>query len=401
MSLPDMIARNAVLRQAGGYSSRVRVNRVNWERILASLGIAWLALLLVACGGAAPAVSSASAASATSAAAKPAASGPASAAANPAAGASAKPSPAAKIATVKFGYNPILAGAPMYFAQDRGYFAQAGLAVDLTPFDSAALMTAPISNGQLDAIPEAPSPGLFNALARQVNMKAVAAVSLTNATLLVRKDLAGSGQVKTVADLKGKKVSLNVEGSPADYGIRNILVKSGLSLKDVDVQRVVNADMLVAFSNKAIDAGVASEPISTQIVDKGVAVRLANSADFIGNQTGSFLAYGPSFLNRTDDVPYRFMSAYLRGFHDYVNAVQSGKMTNPDDLAIVSKWTKIPAETIATVPVPPPAADARIDVADLNRQQDFWKSQGMVQTGVDLSKLVDYKYLDAAAGASK
>lgn len=363
-----------------------------------------MGLTLAACGGAAPAASTAPASSGLAVSAAPPSS--ASVAAKPAtsasAGAAAKPaaSAASKTAAVKFGYNPILAGSPLYFAQERGYFAQAGLTVDLTPFDSAALMTAPISNGQLDAIPEAPTPGLFNALARQIDVKAVAASSLTNATLLVRKDLADSGQVKTVADLKGKKVSLNVEGSPADYGIRNILIKSGLSLKDVDLQRVVNADMTVAFANKGIDAGVASEPIGTQIVQKGLAVRLANSADFIGNQTGSFLAYGPSFLNRTDDVPNRFMGAYLRGYRDYVTALKDGKMTNQDDLAIVSKWTKIPAETIALVPVPPPPPDARVDLADLIRQQDFWKSQGVVPAGVDLNKLVDYKYLDAVSSAS-
>ncbi|MFI5268022.1 MAG: ABC transporter substrate-binding protein [Chloroflexota bacterium] len=343
---------------------------------LTSLGVPALA----ACGSA-PA---AAPASPTAAGAAPASQ---SAAAKPSASA------AAKTVTVKFGYNPILAGAPLYFAQDRGYFSQAGLQVDFTPFDSAALMTAPIAAGQLDAIPAAPSPGLFNALARDVKLEAVAAMSSTNATLLVRKDLVDSGQVKTPHDLVGKKVSLNVEGSPPDYGIRNILIKSGLTLKDVDVQRVVNPDVAVAFSNKGIDAGVASEPISTLIVQKNLAVALANSSQFIGNQTGSFLAFGPSFLNRGDDVPARFMSAYLKGYHDYVGAIQGGKITKPEDLAILSKWTKIAAETIALVPIPPPPADSRVDMEDLNRQQDFWKAQGIVTSAVDLSKVVDYKYL--------
>src|SRR5436305_8652728 len=76
--------------------------------------------------------------------------------------------PTRTTASLKFGYNPILAGAPLYFAQDRGYFSAEGLQLEFTPFDSAALMTAPVSTGQLDAIPASPSPGLFNALARDV-----------------------------------------------------------------------------------------------------------------------------------------------------------------------------------------------------------------------------------------
>ncbi|HLG70004.1 MAG TPA: ABC transporter substrate-binding protein [Chloroflexota bacterium] len=331
-----------------------------------------------------------------SAAAKPSAA--ASAAAKPAAS-SAAAKPAGNAAHVKLGYNPILAGAAMYFAQDRGYFAEQNVEVEFIPFDSGALMNAPLSAGQLDAIPATPSPGLFNALSRDVTLKAVAANNLTNATLVVRKDLADSGQVKTVADLKGKKVSLNVEGSPVDYGIRNILYKSGLTLKDIDLQRVVNTDTAAALSNKALDAGSASEPLSTQIIQKGIAVKLANSADYIGNQTASFIAFGPSFLNRTDDVPVRFIRAYLKGFADYATAAKDGKITNQADLAIISKWTKVPAETIASSPIVPPPTDSRVDLADLQRQQDFWQKEGIVKNPVDLSKFVEYKYVDAAKAA--
>lgn len=392
-----------------GSSTAGRVSRRTILRLLAtscaSLGA------LAACGGAAsssPTTAGTSPSSAgspkaaastgsTAGSRKPAPNG----AAKPAGSSSGAPGASSDLATVKFGYNPILAGAPIYFAQDHGYFEQAGLRVEFTPFDSAALMTAPIAAGQLDAIPAAPTPGLFNALARGVKLKAVAPMSSTNATLLVRQDLHDSGQVKKVADLKGKRVSLNVEGSPVDYAVRNILFKSGLTLKDVDLQRVVNADATVAFSNKALDAGVASEPISTLIVQKKLAAVLANSKDYIGDQTGSFLTFGPSFLNRTDDVPQRFLSAYLKGYHDYLNAITNGKMTKAADLQIMSKWTKIAPAVIATVPIPAPPADARIDSADVSRQQDFWKSQGVVKNPVDLSKVIDYHFASLAASSGK
>jgi NitT/TauT family transport system substrate-binding protein len=307
--------------------------------------------------------------------------------------------PAASEAVVKFGYNPILAGAPIYFAQDRGYFASLGLQVEFTPFDSAALMTAPISTGQLDAIPAAPAPGLFNALARDVKLFGVAALSSTYATLLVRKDLVDGGQVREPHDLLGKRVSLNVEGSPVDYATRNILIRSGLTLQDIDVQRIVNTDLAVALTNRAVDAGVAAEPISTLIVQQGLAVPLVTSTQFIGNQTGSFLAYGPSFVTRTDDAPTRFMSGFLKGYRDYVGAVRGGNMTGPDDLSIVSKWTRIAPETIATVTISEPPADGRIDLDDLKRQQDFWMTQGLVTSPVDLSKIIDYRWLEAATRA--
>src|SRR5581483_3527545 len=153
----------------------------------------------VACGGAAAPAGSAPSPTAISSASGSAQAKPSAAASGVAkpAGSAAAAKPAANAAHVKLGYNPILAGAAMYFAQDRGYFAQQNLDVEFIPFDSGALMIAPLSAGQLDAIPATPSPGLFNAMARDVTLKAVAANNLTNATLVVRKDLADSGQVKT------------------------------------------------------------------------------------------------------------------------------------------------------------------------------------------------------------
>ena len=56
----------------------------------------------------------------------------------------------------------------MYLAQERGYFAEQGFAVEFTPFDSGALMVAPVAAGQLDAMAAVPGPSLFNALARDV-----------------------------------------------------------------------------------------------------------------------------------------------------------------------------------------------------------------------------------------
>jgi phosphonate transport system substrate-binding protein len=88
-----------------------------------------------------------------------------------------------------------------------GIFAEQGFEVEFTPFDPGALMIAPASAGQLDVITGVASPSLFNALARDVGLKGIAAASYSETTLLVRKDLVDSGQVKTLADLKGRRVA--------------------------------------------------------------------------------------------------------------------------------------------------------------------------------------------------
>ena len=297
---------------------------------------------------------------------------------------------------VRYGYNPILPGAPTFLAQERGYFDEQGIDVEWTPFDSAALAVAPLSAGQLDVIPSVPGPSLFNALAREITMRAVAGQSLSGTVLLVRKELAESGQVRALPDLRGRKVSFNVEGSPVDYTLRVAFQRVGLRLDEVEVQRVVNTDLAAALANAGTDAGVVPEPIPTLIETRGIGVRLGDVQELAGPQTGSFLVIGPSMMARPEAHTVRFLVAYLKGLRDYLASIKDGRVADPQAREIISKWTRIPVETIAQAAAPGAPPDGRIDLDDLNRQQDFWEREGLVPVKADLARFVDYHYLEAA-----
>jgi ABC-type nitrate/sulfonate/bicarbonate transport system substrate-binding protein len=189
--------------------------------------------------------------------------------------AAAPQAPAERVA-VKYAYLPVLAYAPSFIAHERGYFAEQGLEVEHVKFDSSALAVAPLTAGQLDFISAVPSPSLFNALARDLPMKAIATSALAGAVLLLRKDLADSGEVRTIQDLKGRRVSFGVEGSPPDYGMRVAFQMSGVSLQDVEVLRLPNPDLAAGLANGGVDAGVGAEPFPVQIESRGIGVRLAN-----------------------------------------------------------------------------------------------------------------------------
>ena len=313
----------------------------------------------------------------------------------------ASPTPASQVApperiTVRYGYNPILPGAPAFLAQERGHFDEQGIEVEWTPFDSAALAVAPLSAGQLDVIPSVPGPSLFNALAREINMRAVAGQSLSGTVLLVRKELVDSGQVRALQDLRGRRVSFNVEGSPVDYTLRVAFQRVGMRLDEVEVQRVVNTDLAAALANAGTDAGVVPEPIPTLIETRGIGVRLGDVQELAGPQTGSFIVIGPSMMARPDAHTVRFLVGYLKGLRDYLASIQDGRVADPQAREIISKWTRIPVETIAQAAAPGAPADGRLDLDDLNRQQDFWEREGLVPIKADLARFVDYRYLEAA-----
>lgn len=285
----------------------------------------------------------------------------------------------------------------MFVAQERGYFAEQGFDLEFTPFDSGALMVAPLAAGQLDVIPAVPSPSLFNALARGVAMTAVAVQSsATTSGLVVRKELWDSGEVRSLVDLRGRRVSFNVEGSPVDYALRHGFLKYGLTLQDVEVQRLSNSDTPPALANGAVDAGIIPEPGPVLVESRGIGVRLLSSREMVGEQTGSMITFGPSMTDRGEATLVRFLAAYLKGLRETLAAMRDNHITDATVLAILSKWTNLPAETIAQAEAASVDATGRIDLDDLNRQQDFWMQEGLVPTPTDLSRFVEYRYVDAA-----
>ena len=63
--------------------------------------------------------------------------------------------------------------APIFIADQKGYFRDEGLDVKVTNFRSAADMVAPLGAGQIEAGAGSASAGLYNAVARGIKIKIV------------------------------------------------------------------------------------------------------------------------------------------------------------------------------------------------------------------------------------
>ncbi|HEY4318229.1 MAG TPA: ABC transporter substrate-binding protein, partial [Herbaspirillum sp.] len=83
-------------------------------------------------------------------------------------------SKAADLVPVRVGLANASSDVGFFIADKKGYFKQEGLSVSFTPFDSAAKMVAPLGAGQIEVGAGSPSVGLYNAIARGIEIKIVA-----------------------------------------------------------------------------------------------------------------------------------------------------------------------------------------------------------------------------------
>ncbi len=306
--------------------------------------------------------------------------------------------------TVTIGTSGTSADVAFFIAEKKGYFRDAGIQPQLVPFQSAAMMIAPLGAGQLDAGGGTVAAGLYNAVSRGINVKVVADRASVKpgyeySTLLVRKDLVDSGRYKSLKDLKGMTISTAGQGAGSESALNEALKKGGLMWSDAHVVYMGFPETLVAFKNKAIDAGIVNEPTLSRLLSEGIAVRASQGLIYPGQQT-AVLLYSQAFSARRD-VPEKFMVAYLRALRYYNDALVDGKFSGPkgDDIVnILMEYTK-DNDAAGFREMTPFAVNANgyVNTKSLLNDLAFYKSRGLIQDpNLSVGQIIDGSFVSAA-----
>jgi NitT/TauT family transport system substrate-binding protein len=312
----------------------------------------------------------------------------------------------AQVAQVGIGITNTATDVGFFIADKKGYFRDAGIAVTMTPFASAARMIAPLGTGQLDVGAGTVAAGLYNAAERGIRMRIVAdkgsiADGYEFSTLLVRKDLVDGGRYKTLADLKGMTIATAAQGSGSESSLNEALKKGGLKFADVNVVYMGFPEMLAAFRNKGIDAGITNEPTVTRTIREGVAVRASPQAIYPGQQTAVVL-FSESFADRRA-LAQKFMNAYIRAVRDYNGALKDGRLAGPNAAEIISILTEYTAikdpETFATMSAFAVNPDGHVNAASLRNDLAFFKERRLVDGKVSVDQVIDQSFAEEAVRA--
>jgi NitT/TauT family transport system substrate-binding protein len=311
---------------------------------------------------------------------------------------------AASPITVRVGTANVASDVGFFIADKKGYFKEEGLVVTFTSFNSAARMIAPLGTGQLDVGGGTVSAGLYNAAARDINVKVVADKGSIQpgygfSALMVRKDLVDSGRYKSYKDLKGLNIAVGASGTGTTSALNEALKKGGLKYSDVNVVDLGFPQHVTAFANKAIDASITNEPTVSMAVKNGVATRIAgNDIIYPGQQTAVVL-YSGVFAKEQPEAAKKFMRAYLKGVRYYNDALKDGKIAgkNADEvISILTEYTAIKDPEVYRSIVPNACnPDGRVNADSLRKDFAFFNEQGLIKGKVDFNEIFDNSYVDA------
>lgn len=374
-----------------------------------------LVLSIAACGGtAAPASApaspastsaaptSASASPASASASKPAASAQASAAA----GTQSNPAPLNPPVKVRWAVNGLIGEAGIFIAQERGYFKEEGLDVDLQVFRSFTEEVPQLAVGQIDFGNGGLNSDIFNAINRDIPLKIVAAASISrpgdaSAALLIRQDHIDSGRYKELKDLKGMSLAENSLGTSSQLFTEKILAQGGLTKDDVTFPTIPFPQMGAAFANKGIDAAFAVEPFVNNMVTQKLAKSVYTGAQGFPGGINTVILISPVFAKNQPEAAKRMIYGFLRGQRDYLKAFVDTKDPALKDpiIQILSKNTAVKDPKLyAGMGLSSGDPNGAFDVNVLNEFQQFFLKNGTQQKFIETDKVVDMSYLDYAVG---
>jgi NitT/TauT family transport system substrate-binding protein len=308
---------------------------------------------------------------------------------------------AAAATEVKIGDLGIVADAPFYLAVEKGYFKERGIEVKLEKFTSAAQAMAPLSTGELHVVGGGVGAGLFNAFARNWPVRIVAARSrdvpgFSSDTLVVRSDL--KGQVRTLADLKGKKIAVNAPAAALAYMLGKMLETEGLTIKDVEVVYMPWPNMGPAFAQKAIDAGTMVEPFVTQYVDRGYSVPFRRASEVLKSPPFevSVVLFNKDWAEQNPKVAGDFAVAYLKAARLFHEAMHGGA-ARAEVIDVLTRHTRVKDKPLYDRMqwgyIDP---NGTVERESLKDQQEWHARQGTVVKKVNVDEIVDERYIKYA-----
>jgi NitT/TauT family transport system substrate-binding protein len=122
--------------------------------------------------------------------------------------------------------------------------------------------------------------------------------------------------IKTIKDLKGKKLAINAYGSAADTSVRVKLKQEGLDPKnDLSIVEIAFPNIGPALREKRVDCGALVVPFIHFEVQKGGLRRLFGNADAFGPYSPIFQVVNNDFLKSHPDAVRAFLADYVAGLH--------------------------------------------------------------------------------------
>ena len=313
---------------------------------------------------------------------------------------------AAQERKVKVGALKLTSSAPIFVGVEKGFFKEFGIEPELVFFQAAAPIATALAAGQIEVGATGLTAALYNIVLQGEKLWIVADKGrewpgYPLVGIVVQKELWDRGEIRSVKDLKGKRIGLTTLGSTFHLHLGNILQKEGLKLGDVKaIPLQAMPSTVEALKGKQVDAIMVPQPFPGTTEAQGFGKILAWAGDLYPWQIATVF-YAKGFAADREKA-VAFMKGYVKAsryYHDAVLVRKDGQIVpgrNYEEVVqITAKHTGAKPEIIK-IGFPYQDRNGRLLVPDIEKQMKWWVEHGFMKSLIPLKEIVDTSFLEAA-----
>jgi len=268
---------------------------------------------------------------------------------------------------------------PLTIAEQKGYFKDEGLEVEIPDFPGGAKTLEALIGGSVDLV----SGAYEHTITQQAKGQSIEAVVLQgkNAGIVLGMPKAKAATYKSPADLKGMKIGVTAPGSSTNMFVNILLAKAGLPPDAVSIVGVGAGAGAVAIMKRGdIDAISNLDPVIAQLESDGTIVPVIDTR----SAAGMSQVYGGAYAAGCIYVKTDFAQKNPRTVQAVVNAIVRA-------LRFIQQSTP---EQIADVVPKTFYTDKALYAAALKANMDNFNHDGSISQAAAQSVYKDLKTFD-------
>ncbi len=285
---------------------------------------------------------------------------------------------------------------PWQVAQDKSIFQSNNINVDLQWFDSYAESIKALATGKIDANCQT----LADTISA-IDSGADLVIVLTNDNSTGNDKIIVSNQIKSITELKGKKVAAE-EGTVDHFMLVQALQKAGMSSKDIQFIPMETSKAAAAFVAGELDAISVFAPFTTTALKRPGSKELFSSKNFPGS-ISDHLVFNRKFVLANPEQVQAFVNSWFATL-DYMTSGNNFKETDQimakrAGVSLAEYQNYKDGTKISSLAENIEAFKSGHDITFLSKSaletKKFLLESKLIKTDVDISKLLDDRFITA------
>ncbi|MFF8673448.1 ABC transporter substrate-binding protein [Streptomyces sp. NPDC015242] len=283
--------------------------------------------------------------------------------------------------TVKVGIVPVLDVAPIYLGEKKGFYADRGIELELSPAQGGAAIVPGVVSGQFQ-FGFSNTTSLLVARSKNVPVKAVVNGAASTgedgadfAAITVRK----GSPLTSAKQLEGKKAAVNTLNNICDTSIKESVRKDGGDPSRVEFVEMPFDQMPAALDGGRVDAACTPEPALATVKAAGGKEIASNFHDVSPDLTVAMYFTSQQYAAKNPGVVKRFREATVASLK-YADS-------HPEEVRqILTTYTKIPTTLLEQLTLPRYPAEP--DRPSIERLAELGERDGLFDKAPDLDELL-------------